>query len=450
MQKFMYAILTGIVIVGVILIYSIVNQQNRQNSDFTTKTNTNQVTTNQITISRTNTSITTTFPNTSSTTVSKSINWQNNSQRTPNLQSCGSSYTLFSTPLFDPNSVVSVLPLADFIPPDHVFPTPHAYIYTTNPTTHVSKDGAYFYAPANMILTQIAIRNLGNTFGVYKNATDYTLVFSPCKEFDLYFHNVASLLYPPFINVSSQLKKNCGNQVYCSMQVNIPIGIGQPIGTIGNTTAGIQGLDVGARDYRLSTGRSAFVDADRLCPLSYDGQPNVFDRCYTVCPYSYFTQQIQQTIHFSSVDGNVTGSSCGTVYQDVNGAAKGYWFPANGRTSSISPEATDIFLGQDNLQQSLGIFSIGISVRGLPANRYSFQYRTSGFVNRDFSNVISGTVFCYEANSLSGTSYQVYGPSTVIYVELLNKTTLLIQKQNTTTCSSGPWIMSFNSSKFVR
>lgn len=388
-----------------------------------------------------------------STTTQTTIASQNSSfQKTPAIPSCGSNYTLFSTQLVSPNSVLSMLPLADFIPPDHVFPTPHAYIYTINPSTNVSKAGALFYAPGKMMLTQVAVRH--GHFGA--NQTTYTLVFQPCKEFYLYFHNVPSLVYPPFINLTqNQLAKQCGtNAQYCQISTNISIAAGQAIGTIGNQTQKIFGIDIGARDYRLPLGRSAFVDPNRLCPLSSNGQPNVFDRCYAVCPYSYFTQNMQQQIRFTGVNSSIikTGQpACGSVYQDVNGTSKGYWFPANGSASSISPEATDLFLGQAALQGNLDALSIGVAGAGISQGVYEFQPQTSGYVNRDFSNVTPSSIYCYQMNATTGSDYQIVsGTPTIIYLQLVNKTTLLMQKQNTTACGSGPWIMRSNAAKFIR
>lgn len=364
------------------------------------------------------------------------------------LPSCGSNYTLFTVPLFNQSSVLSVLPLADFIPPDHVFPTPHAYIYTDNPNAagskSVSKDGAYLYAPTNMVLTQIAIRNLRHTFGVYENVTDYTLVFQPCKEFDLYFHNVASLLYQPFINASLQILKQC-SQDFCQANVYIPISVGQVIGTIGNSSKKIQGLDVGARDYRLSTGRN-FIDANHLCPI-YGGQPNIYDRCYAVCPYSYFTNSIQQQFHFFYANGT-TISSCGTIYQDINGTAQGYWFPASGATNSISPEATDIFLGNDTASTTTQVFSAGVAVPNLPAGLYKFKPNPSNLVNRTFGGVTPSQVYCYQT-SLSYLFGGPAGSTATIAIQLVNSSTLRIQRLNGT-CGSGPWSLGPGATQFVR
>src|SRR5207302_144477 len=91
--------------------------------------------------------------------------FQNSSyQQSPLLPSCGSNYTLFSKPLFDPNAIVSLMPVGEYIPPDHVFPAPHSYVYTYNPTTGQTKGIVYLYSPGNMVLTQLAIRNLSSVF----------------------------------------------------------------------------------------------------------------------------------------------------------------------------------------------------------------------------------------------------------------------------------------------
>jgi hypothetical protein len=63
----------------------------------------------------------------------------------------------------------------------------------------------------------------------------------------------------------------------CQMSMDVPVAAGEVIATVKPG----KGLDVGFRDYRLSTGASAFANPSHHCPGTPGSNP--FARCYAVC-----------------------------------------------------------------------------------------------------------------------------------------------------------------------
>jgi len=368
------------------------------------------------------------------------------------LPPCGSNQPLFSVLPVSSNDTVVLTPLGQMSPPDHVFPAPHQYIYVIDPTHPLDKE-APVYSPGDMVLTSIGLRHY-NTLGSKTNYIDYTLVFYSCADFALYFHHVRSLRYQPFIDAAAKILPTCHfstqiNEDFCGGDVFISVKAGETIGTTGDLKAGAYGLDIGARDFRLPTGRSAFVDPSRLCPANR----SVYDRCYAVCAFDYFPPGVRSQLRFSSFDGTTRTEppSCGTIYLDVKGSAQGYWFGPGSPAPGASPEANNIYMGPDNVKPSLGIFSVGTTGGSLHPGKYSFIPATSGFINRNFSDITpDGEIYCYETKYLSGPSHLTPSAVTVILLKLMDASTLQIEAENGGTCGSGPWTFGTNSVMYSR
>ena len=358
------------------------------------------------------------------------------------LQPCPTGPTLFSVLPVSPIDTAVLTPLGQMSPPGHVFPAPHQYIYVLDVTHPIAKE-APVYSPGDMVLTSIGLRHY-NTQGNKTNYIDYTLVFYLCADFVLYFHHVRSLRYQPFIDAAAKTLPTCNfstqrNEDFCQGDVFISVKAGEMIGTTGDLEAGVNGLDIGARDYRLPTGRSAFVDSARLCSGNHR---NVYDRCYAVCAFDYFAPGVRSQLRFNGFDGTTRTEppSCGTVYLDVKGSAQGYWFGPGTPAPGTSPEANNIYLGPDNVKPSIGIFSVGTALMTLPPGKYSFVLATSGFVNRNSGDITpDGKIYCYETKFLVGPSYSAPSPVTVMLLKLLDTSTLQIEVENGSSCGSGPW-----------
>ena len=347
------------------------------------------------------------------------------------FQACGDRTELFSVAPTDMDKINTMTPVGMMTPPDHVFPAPHMYFF---PLDDLNPEDIEIpvYASADMVLTQIGLRHY-NKIGEKANYIDYTLVFSPCNEFDLYFHHVRSLTYPPFAEAAERILEKCGfsaerNEDYCSGRVNIPIIAGEQIGTAVDIKAGVWGFDLGARDYRIPEGRSALLSSERHCSR----ERNVFDRCYTVCPFDYFTEDIRSGLEFSNGKFDIPGLACGgNLFFDIKGSAQGYWFEKG--PGDKWGEEKNIFLGPNNLNPAVRAFSIRTAVPGVQAGLHVFSPAASGLVNRDFAEVSNdGNIYCYDA----AVEYQERDGKAILIQ--LNNETLRIGPHSGN-CGEGPW-----------
>lgn len=118
--------------------------------------------------------------------------------------------------------------------------------------------------------------------------------------------------------------------------------------------------------------------------------------------------------------------------QDEPGTAQGVWFAKGARETY--PEDPHLSLVRDNINPSKAVFSVGTSIPNLQTDKYLFDPRTTGEINRDFKDVKNDVkVYCYDV-----------GPSSVsIIIQLTSPTTLRIEKLGGG-CGGGPW--SFGSS----
>jgi hypothetical protein len=336
-------------------------------------------------------------------------------------------------------------------PPGHVFPAPHQYIYVLDFRRLEDKE-ASVYAPGDMVLKLLGIRHY-NMLGQKSNYNDYTLVFAPCREFILYFHHVTTLTYAPFVEAAAKILPTCSfstarNEDFCQREVSIPISAGVKIGTTGDSKAGVGGLDIGARDYRIANGRSAFIVPDRFCR---GGSPNPYDRCFTVCAFDYFTPDSIVDLQFSQRGVRSTVSPvCGSIYLDLTNTAQGYWFFSPTLGSTSGGEELNLFLGPDNASPTVGVFSFGTSQRGLQPGIYSFQQSDSGYVNRNFGQItVGGNIYCYEVHGGPGQPAEREVPK-VLILQLLDSKTIRIEKTSSDSCQSGPWSFTDNAVMYVR
>ncbi|MBI2085618.1 MAG: hypothetical protein HYT71_03850 [Candidatus Aenigmarchaeota archaeon] len=348
--------------------------------------------------------------------------------------SCGSDNILFSVSPAPLDKVLTLTPVGAMSPPDHVLPAPHMYFYVIDWKNQKDSE-VPVYASGNMVLKQIGLRHY-NHIGQYYNYIDYTLVFSPCAEFDLYFHHLRTLTYQPFIDAANKILQTCSfskdrNEDYCSGVVNIPVEAGQQIATAGDLKGGVYGFDLGARDYRLPTGKTALLNPDRFCK---NGYTNPFDRCYAVCPFDYFTDEVKSQIKYSmdGQDGLITNLSCGTLFTDVKDSLQGYWFKKGSSPMTIG-ESDGIYIGPDNTNPNVKVISVGNTLSDIQSGKYNFKPLPSGIFNRDPEYVTAdGNIYCYEVNRGDNLSYS-------IIMQLTNSASLRIEKLSSKNCGSGPW-----------
>ena len=106
------------------------------------------------------------------------------------------------------------------------------------------------------------------------------------------------------------------------------------------------------------------------------------------------------------------------------------------------PEDPHIALVHDNVDPSIGAFSVGNSLPGLKSGVYFFDPQEEGFVNRDFNQVevdeADGNIFCYELY-VAGGGHLPQSVASIILIQLTTDTTLHIEAQSANACGNGPW-----------
>lgn len=366
-----------------------------------------------------------------------------------NSVSCGNNKILFNVLPVSLDNIFQLTSIGAMSPPDHVFPPPHVYFYVIdykNP-----KDiSVPVYSPGDLTLTQMGIRHYKN-LNAEENYTDYTLVFSRCSDVDVYFHYVTTLTYKPFIDAANKLMKKCNfggfkNEEFCSSDVNIPILERVQIGTSGDIKAGVYGLDMGVRDYRIN-GKN-FTDASRICGK----EKNVYAPCYAVCPFNYFPESIKKKLVYSDVNPETIKKenlSCGTIYTDISGTAQGYWFPKNSGkdVSTYSVEAYNLYIGPDPTKPSVNVFSTGYSIKKLDAGKYDFIPKDFGSINRNPGKIIPDeNIYCYELETRS--DYDKI-PKKITILQMIDNSTLKVETLDVMNCSNS---LNFDSdaAEFVR
>jgi hypothetical protein len=357
-------------------------------------------------------------------------------------------------------NVLTLGPLGSLVPPDHVFPTPHFYFYVKNDTTPSEIESPVF-APADLNVTQIGLR-VYQRLGGKTNYPDYQLVFRVCESIDGYFIHLRSLTHP---DLAAALAANSCTPVpttggvfsdaFCQFPVNVLIASGAQIGTTGDSVAGVGGLDLGLRDYRLPNGRSGFARPDRWCS---EGGRNPYDRCYAVCAIDYMpaAERAKYLDRFTDSTGVVTRSDeprCGTIYHDRAGTARGAWF-AVGTPSRT--ETYQLYLGPDAYTERYQTISMGTSVPGLAAGGYLFRPASSGTVNRPFESVTTQSVACYDTfyGRLSDAERGIQQGNRANLTMLLQLQSggaqLKVAAGPAGTCGGGPWTMPASAIVFER
>jgi hypothetical protein len=289
------------------------------------------------------------------------------------------------------------------------------------------------------------------------NYTDYGITFNVCGQVQMYFIHLRSLVHP---QLQQAVKAQCNlaptqnpNESFCQVGgLNIPLKSGEQVGTTGDKLAGVYGLDMGARDYSLYSGRS-FVNPDRWC--SAGGNQNIYGRCYTVCPLDYLPQADRAQLSGLFSDGRMTRTDeprCGTVYQDYVGTAQGYWVSPG--TDPVRTELPQLFMGQSTLASGYHIFVTGTSIPNLPVKKYIFDTTNSGRVNRAFNSIEDEQIYCFDTfyereSDVKNNTNPVTG--TILLTKLSNRANnLSIEAQSARSCGSGPWTMTSKAVTFER
>ena len=357
------------------------------------------------------------------------------------LPPCGTGNAFFSVSPVALSDFMGLVPLGNFAPSGHVFPTDHIYFHINRIDTSQWELGTVevpVVSPGDVWVTEI--RSTGT-----ENRTDYSIRFSPCEEIQAFFIHVSSLserleqsFSPPYDNCNEY---STGGDIYknCSKTVNVKLAAGEAVGTAGGDEWQ-NAVDLGI--YDLRTDPLPYANPDRWEEQSL----------HIACPVDYFTDDVRAALQakLGSHDGTTSrtdASACGEVEQDEPGTAQGVWFVPG--TTYTFPEDPHITLAHDNVDPSIGVFAVGVSMgsSGLSSGLYLFDPASSGVVNRDFKDVTAdGVVYCYETRDRFGTEPLPF----IILVQLTSPTTVRSERQDAASCSSGPWQFSSAYTDFER
>ncbi|MBI4322546.1 MAG: hypothetical protein HY675_28985 [Chloroflexi bacterium] len=347
------------------------------------------------------------------------------------MPSCGAARELSTFSPLALADFTSITPLGNLNPSGHTFPTDHVYFILRQ------SDPAFAPGiPAEVPLHSPAggwISSLSRSENLTAGYADYSIAVSPCREFEIQLGHVTTLsqrlsdrLVAPF-DTCNEYATGGQSYRYCYKsfrETEIGVAAGERLGTAGGR-AGQNALDVWARDSRAS-------------PLVY-ANPSRWSgpALQVVCPLDYFVGGVKNALY-----GKVPRTLppiCGEVEQDEPSTAQGVWFVLG--TTQTYPEDPHLALVHDNFDPSQGAFSVGTSMSrsGLSSGVYRFTPANVGRVNRDFSDVTDGNIYCYEPQYMTTIILQLTGPNT-----------LRIERQTEASCGNGPWVFGTSHTDFER
>lgn len=347
------------------------------------------------------------------------------------LPECKNGKELFTVFPAKEGDYTGIVPLGNLNPSSHTFPTDHLYVEVHDPQNPAANKIAIqkkLIAPADMWIFGI---QLSEQVG---GITDYAMDFSPCRDVKGKFGHVGSLS-PKIMAEISKAQGKCneyetGGKKYKNCQyedIKVQVNAGEEIGTAGSERSGM--LDIWMSDYREPQVKRA--SQSRWTQ----------DRNYVSCFLDYYpSSQKDKYYEFLRGPGNGKRTKeprCGTVDIDIVGTAQGVWF--YNLQGPFQQEDPHLALAYDNLETDKQTFSVGNSASsvGIESGNYQFIPKTTGSVNRDFSQVkADGSVYCYDTrNGKNGG-----GKSILLTMSSAEK--LQIGRVQSGSCGAGPWAMS--------
>lgn len=385
-------------------------------------------------------------PSTSTTARTPATGQAALSKKNPSLPVC-SDQPLFTVLPMKEADFFAFRPLGWVTPPTIVFPLKHSTFSITQPGEPENRRRPVVF-PGDVTVTRI-----NTTEWIGKNKTGYQLYFDPCQGVQAYFYHLGNLAD----NLMTAIKNYAGEpncrQYYagyntdvnlCQYLVHIPVKAGDGAGESGDGAS----VDFGMIDRNAP--ELLFAVADHYSE----------ELKHYVSPVNYFTPGLRARLlaKTGSYDGQVIRTREpreGAVAQDIIGTAQGNWFEPGKDWNQFPPpdNATFIALVHDYVGPE-PIFSVGTTLAGVKSGLYSFTPETSSFINRDFSEVKPGAVYCYDRFTSGQTTGKVgLGQlEGILILELTDAKTLKIEKLGSAgiTCSGTSWTFTEKASTYSR
>jgi hypothetical protein len=279
---------------------------------------------------------------------------------------------LFTVPPVEIDEIGSITPLGSVNPPGHTLPTEHMYLSVDKEwgTTDITP----LRVPADVYIETISS---SSDAIVGEERTEYVIMFALCKDVHGYFDHVKELSDEilSLFEDAECLSWSVYEGDYCTKDINRWVDAGEVIGGVGH----LQGnFDLGVYDLRKT---SAFANVSRYSSRTP----------YIQCPLDYYDETTKAQLYSKIID-RTAEPLCGEVMQDVPGTLQGNWFHED--TVLDVDWETNLAFVHDNLDPSNAIISV--AGKFMDPSKWVFTERTSGFVNRKFSDVTPGEIYCYD------------------------------------------------------
>ena len=322
------------------------------------------------------------------------------------IDSLSTSYTAFTVSPILLDRISGIVPLGQLNPPAHTLPTRHQYWYTGTISDNINPNfRALLYSPGKIWVTKISETKYEDREYEY----DYCVEFAICKNITGYFGHVTNLS-PALKNlIANELSTNCDSYsttteslTTCTYNVFYKMDAGELIGSVSYYGT----IDFGMDD---NNSKLNFANSSRWSYM-----------VTAVNPLNYFSADIRKAIEakVGNWDGSLfrtTQPIGGTIEYDVVGTAQGTWVIAD-FDDKIFAESQAVSLVYDNINPSLGAFSIGNIGTNFDSKVLTFQPQDSGFINRKFNQVTAdGNVYEYQFTEGS------------IYIQYLSKGNMIIE-----------------------
>lgn len=315
------------------------------------------------------------------------------------------------------DSIEMIEPLGSANPPEHTLASissdPYIAVKGRGTTTLTP-----LVAPGDLWIIAITPR-----YGVTQDPEDHVIKYAFCKDVYGVVDHVKSFSDEMKRLVDAYVCPNPKNKPgdnECPVQILEKVAAGTPLGTVGR----MQGnFNFGTWDLRVT---HSFISPWRHGHLTK----------HATCPFDYFASPLKEQL-LSKLEPAANGN-CGTVEHDVAGTLQGDWFIGDATPTRPSDWGKLLHFGSSNLFAGQSVISISGTFVPQPT-KWIFTPVDSGTINRKFSDVVSGAVYCYDNDG--NHRHRVYERGVTngrILVELTSATELQIEYQQGM-CQGGSW-----------